>query len=1266
MEKRFQGIRQLPVVHTLKRLLKALSLLSGLAAFLVALAFLVFTYWLLPRLDSYRPALESYLSQMTGRRVAIAKLSGYWDGVAPLLEISGLSIANPGGGALTLEHVGAKPSWESLLVLSPRLSRVQLDGPSIELLRGRNNLLYLNGFPLNAGKSSDGRLSNLLLSQSRIEINNARLGWQDDYNGFPRINLDQGRLVLTRGWFGHTLLVSGRPTDNPGNSVELSVRWRGDDVRDWVHWSGSIQGRISGALAGTWRQYLASFGTLRTGEGRGSLDATFSGGRFDRITADFKLQNALYAAPTASSGTVAIPVFGGRLDIARHGERYDIDASDLTLSSSTGIAFEHSHIHGSWQGGASGGGELSLDNVDLLHLTPLVHGLGLDRNPLFARFAPSGRLQAVKVMWSGHLEAPTRYRVSTRFNQLAWKTFGAIPGVSGVSGSVDFDQAGGRLTLDMSKSQVRIDPVFPHPLDFASLNADIAWQVVPHGVSVDFRDVRFSDAALAGRLSGHYRYVGTGAGQIDLTASIERVDAIRVPDYMPYVVGRDTISWLRQALRGGELTQTTLKLSGDLDRFPFRGGRGGEFLVQGRVRGGKLAYQPGWPLLDGIDASLRFHNESMEIVGNSVSTVGVPLSGVKVTIPDLGAAKPQLQVLGQANGRMQDMLAFTRKSPVDGWLDGFTGSLHATGSGKLDLGLTIPLAGKDPVLVRGDIRFDDNGLRFARLPLPELEHVTGHLAFSEHGVSSPGLHFDAFGGAFVLKADSDAGGAMRFNLDGNADSGKVMQRYVPELAPYTVGRSPYSAHFTVNKGLESLQVTSPLSGTALTLPAPASKAAALAAPLVLNLQDAGRAGLRLDFSVGTLAAGRFHLAGNGDIQAGQVAIGRTLQESIPDGLSLRVAAPSIDLKPWIALPGTAPKGAPSQFRLDLETPLLTWGEIQLHDLTMALSHGAGGGAWHATLVAKEMGGDIDYFSNGAGLVRARMSRLAIDAGREPRRGLTRANSGLSRLPALDVQIADFSVHGARLGRLEMTARQQGEDDWVMAPVNLVNPDGRLSGSLTVRSVTTTPSVDSHFSIESGNVGKLLDRFGYRDTFYKGEGRVVSDLRWPGALPDFDVARVSGRIDLDLKNGRFARVDPGVARLLGVLSLQSLPRRIRLDFTDVFSEGFAFDELKGSAVVTSGVFASDNLAMKGPAADVSIKGSVNLGTDQEQLRVHVEPHIAESVALATGAALINPVIGVAALAAQKVLQDPFGKIFSVDYLVTGSLTEPVVKKLGATK
>ena len=54
-------------------------------------------------------------------------------------------------------------------------------------------------------------------------------------------------------------------------------------------------------------------------------------------------------------------------------------------------------------------------------------------------------------------------------------------------------------------------------------------------------------------------------------------------------------------------------------------------------------------------------------------------------------------------------------------------------------------------------------------------------------------------------------------------------------------------------------------------------------------------------------------------------------------------------------------------------------------------------------------------------------------------------------------------------------------------------------------------------------------------------------------------RSPGTFRLQAGAGQFTKMDPGVGKLLGVLSLQALPRRITLDFRDVFSEGFAFDE-----------------------------------------------------------------------------------------------------------
>jgi uncharacterized protein YhdP len=130
----------------------------------------------------------------------------------------------------------------------------------------------------------------------------------------------------------------------------------------------------------------------------------------------------------------------------------------------------------------------------------------------------------------------------------------------------------------------------------------------------------------------------------------------------------------------------------------------------------------------------------------------------------------------------------------------------------------------------------------------------------------------------------------------------------------------------------------------------------------------------------------------------------------------------------------------------------------------------------------------------------------------------------------------------------------------------------------------------------------------------------------------------------------------------VLSLQSLPRRLTLDFRDVFSEGFVFDGISGSIDIASGVMHTDNLKIAGPSARIWITGSANIEQETQDLRVMVQPTLSESVALGAAAGLINPVAGVVTYLAQKVLSDPIEKMFAFRYAINGSWTDPVVSKI----
>ncbi|WP_156039070.1 YhdP family protein [Chromobacterium haemolyticum] len=1275
MEKLFSVLSHIHVVKVLKRTCALLGMAVATALTLLLAAFCAFTFWLLPNLNQFRQPLERYLSQSLGRPVQVAALSGEWLTVGPRFELGGVTIANPQDGkALTLLQVSLEPSWRSLLALEPRLSSVVVKGPAVELLRSRQGVIYLNGFDLSSGPAGSG-LGNWLLRQSSLEIIDARLSWQDELLGLPRLDLSQGQLKLSAGLFGHGLKLSGQPAASLGKGFDLTAAWRGDDIAAWQQWSGSIKVALDGARAGSWTRYLQQLGMLRSGEGSGTVEMSFSDGAIDALKASVNVHDAAYTPP--DSHELVLPRLQGELQLTRQlSGSYKVKASRLSLASASGLAFDNSNIDGEWRYGEQGFGQLTLDNVDLSHLTPFIHALGADRNPLFARFSPSGALRDLTVSWKGALEAPRAFKLKSRFEKLAWQPFDELPGVAGVSGAISFDEKGGRLQLDTGKSQVSYPSVFVSPLAFDKLTADVGWQRQGQAVALDFRQVAFSNADLSGSLQGSYRHQGGGAGIADLRASIAGVPAARVAEYLPHEVGEHTLRWLRQALQGGQLRQATMKLRGDLDQFPFAGGKGGEFLVEAEVERARLSYQPGWPRIDDIDAQLLFRNERMEVNARRATTVGVPLSGVKAVINNLGADVPMLAVEGRAADRLQRMLAFTTQSPVDGWLDGFTGQIEAGGNASLDLKLAIPLAGEQGVGVRGDLHFADNALQFKSLPIPPLSKARGRLTFTERGVDSPGLQFSSFGGAFQLKASTGADKRMRFELAGQADSRQVLKQYLPALAEQAAGKSGYRAQFVVKQGLESLTVASDLQGTAFDLPPPLAKAAATALPLQLQLrpqQMRGAQTLRLDFSLDGMLGGRLRLNEHGDLQAGALGVGRAPGEPAASGLTVRVAQPRVVLDDWLKLADGAAQssggGGPGALsalpalQLELETPELVLPGLSLHKVNARLGNRELSKAWTIQLRSNEMSGDASYRPEGNGLLQANLSRLALTLPADKKEGATEAKSGGEtsmlnrRLPEMKVRVGELVLQGRSVGRLELEARRDGSV-WQMAPLRLTTNDGTLKA--TVRSdARGAGNVDARFELNVSDAGKLLARLGQGEIFRNGQGSLSGRLNWPGGLGDLDLAKVSGELALDFKDGRFAKVDPGVVKLLGALSLQSLPRRIRLDFTDVFSDGFAFDSLKGEAQARNGLFTSPKVEMKGPGADVAISGELDLGKETQTLKVHVMPRLAESVALAAGAALLNPVVGIATLAAQKVLRDPVGRILSVDYEVSGSLRDPKV-------
>jgi uncharacterized protein YhdP len=262
---------------------------------------------------------------------------------------------------------------------------------------------------------------------------------------------------------------------------------------------------------------------------------------------------------------------------------------------------------------------------------------------------------------------------------------------------------------------------------------------------------------------------------------------------------------------------------------------------------------------------------------------------------------------------------------------------------------------------------------------------------------------------------------------------------------------------------------------------------------------------------------------------------------------------------------------------------------------------------------------------------------------------------------MEISIEDLLYKGKQIGRFELIGVPEGRD-WRLRRLHITNPDGTLTGDGVWRSAQASMQTQINLLLEISNAGKILARSGYPNTVKNGSGKLAANLSWNGQPDDFNYATLDGTLKLDTGRGQFLKMDPGIGKLLGILSLQALPKRITLDFTDVFSSGFEFDNINGNATIKQGVMQTRDLYIDGSSAKVTMKGSVNLNDETQNMHVVILPTLGSSVSMLSAFAA-GPVVGLGALIVSKVLGNPLDKLMSFEYNVSGTWSDPNVIKVG---
>lgn len=1281
--------------HSLNWLTRLTIAATAVAAVLVALVIIALRYWVLPDIGQYHGAIESSLSQAIGNPVTIGSVRGDWQGFRPRLKLEDVRILDERlQPALVLPRIDGSVSWLSLLTAELRLASLEVDKPELLIRRDVNGNAFIGSLALSK-QSGDNDLADWLLRQSRMVVRDALIVWVDERRDAPPLVLQQVNLRIESFFNRHRFALRALPPQALATPLDVRGDFRGSSFDRPGEWRGQIFTQLDYTDVTAWRPWLDM--PREFSRGRGALRGwlAIDDGKLAGITADMALHNVVTRL-AEDVPEMAVLELSGRAAWKNVAGGLEVSTKHLAMRLRNGVELQPTDFYFRAAAAADGrpaGVELRANLLQLETLTSLATFLPLDAG-LRARlnaYAPRGRVANLNLQWLGAPEDTDSFKIRGQFEKLAVRQVGGIPGFSGLSLEVDGSDAGGSLNIDSHHLRVDAPGELREPLSFDTLTGQVGWRRKGGEWSVKADNVAMANADLAGNLYGSYQTQANTRGVLDLTVALTRGDVRRAARYTPLIaLDREDSDWLAGAMLAGHTEDFRVRVKGNLSDFPLDGTKDALLEIGGHARDVAFEFDKNWPRIENIDGEFWIRGNRLEVKAQSANTLGAHLQNINAAIPDVRSAELPLELKGEAAGASDAFLRYIQQSPVRGYIDGFTDGMHAGGDGHLNLSARIPLSGNGQVKVTGTLRVLNNDIDLGE-GTPLLRDTRGALTFTESGMRAEGVTAEILGGPARIDVQTAEGGVVHASVKGRSNL-EVLRKVNPHpLLSYLSGGAAWEADINVVKKSAELLITSDLQGIASTLPRPFAKRSADTLPLRMEKKNVTDGQDIITAELGTLVdvrLARREENGTGTVKRGTINLGGQGKWLDKDGVWLTGRLPALSMQGWggLAGGGTASGIALPIAGADLRIDKLTgYGQVITGVRIKAAPRGDG---LVAQLVGSALNGEVAWqphgFNNGTKVsARLRSLQWALDgqtiqsapsSGRgKPAPRADTAQVGMQSsgvLPALEITIENLQLDGKDIGRFDLVGHPDGRD-WRLRRLNIVNPDGSLSGDGLWRGGRINAKnadmgrTQVNLQLEISDAGKVLARSGYPGTVKNGSGKLIANLSWDGDPDEFNYTTLDGTLNLSTGKGQFMKMDPGVGKLLSVLSLQALPKRVALDFTDVFSSGFQFDSIDGTATIRDGMMDTQDFHIDGSAAKVTMQGRVNLNRETQDLRVRVLPTIGDSVSL-LGAFAAGPAVGVGSLIVNKILGNPLDKLVSFEYNVSGTWSDPVVVKVGQTR
>ena len=1302
---------------------RILTLLVVIGAFFV-IGHLGVRYVLWPQIEKSKASVEKLIGARTGVKVSIDDLRVSWTGIRPAFEIDGLQFVSPNQAQslLKINKIYGELSWKSFYHLKPYFHEIHLEDAQIHAQRNAKGAITIAGIPMD-GDANDYSAENWLFAQDAIEINRVNIFWDDQLNRTALSNIEVQNLSLTNGIRKHRGAIT-LTTPWAKGPMEIKVDFVhhfGGQAGNWRDWIGTLAWNLVdldlNQIAKDFKPKLNTLEGKLSSNGKLKIDnAKPDGGEF------FVAVDNLVVQLSKNEDAIAL----GRLETNLLQETNDglISISTKTFAwrdteSPKSTPLEKlSPMTFSWRPPGEDGEikefgfsspKISVEDVALfalnLPLSKKVHQWiktsraegdleNLDihwsesKSPLSALNIPGGWFKSNKLDFS----------VSAKLINLSFVGINkSIPSVSNLSGFLSANEKEGSFSLSSNELGLVVNDLLEDPkiyLDDAQ--GQIRWSKQKGRWVIDTKKLALSNPEIRTNLSLNYIIGGPKeADFMTLDMDFEKANLKTAYRYLPVGMSKEVRMYLSKAFDAGTIQDGRLHIKGDPNHVPFADKQLGEFSLSLPISAAAFSPVPNlpksqgtWSTFSNVNGNIVMNNASFNVDISKANYKQVSLSGFQAQIPDVTAKQLTLSVNGNATGEAEQMLDYFYASPSGKAQDKLEQNLRVSGSLNLALGLKIPLSGSADTNVDVKLTLPGNRAQWAKLP--PFENLKGNIRITENNPEFEDVSANFLGGAIRISNDKKNKNNQIFDISGDIKTSFIKDYFahtagteIRSLLNAMNGSIQYDGSINFNKLGSESNLQFDLNNWSLNAPVPAKKLAGTPLKGEINIKTFSNNKTNSNRAIWSGKIGDLYsLQGtlNRDDEMSQ-SLGIGAQPNLPkQGFNLNLVSSELNFDAWQEFFNA--KKAPQEPAIDLassniqvtaQIKKLIAYQLQWPDVNAVIHHK--NDIVDLRLSSPLASGQLQYQSPNQshtnGLISGRLAKLKLPDSAADSAAIASSSTNPSTtpsispesIPSLDIAIDDFSLAKANLGQIKIKTNTNG-NNLNIDLIQLSNPQGATSVTGQWQG-STKNSLDHstlHINMDIKDAGQIIANWSSQKSIEGGQGKVSADVEWDGTpfAPKFET--LSGKASLNLEKGRFLEVNSDGAKLLDVLSLQSLFRFATFDLQgslgNIVTKGTPFNSLSSNFSINNGIAQTKQFDMNLDQARVAMSGQINIYKKTQDLRITIFPTI-DATAGSLAAFAINPIVGLSALIGQYLVTSQINRGLQSDYLVQGSWADPEV-------